>query len=100
MSIWLDAARGAALLNTGLLAVLLWVWGRNYRRHGATHTLGLLVFGAALFAENVLWVVLYVAVPAFYGWVAGTDASVQAATLGLCGLELVGLVFLVRTELR
>lgn len=87
----LHVARAIAALNAGLLLALGSVWLRNYRRHGASHTLGLLVFAAFLFVENALWLYLYVVHADFVGWfvVAGTD--VQLGVTLLCGLELVAL---------
>jgi hypothetical protein len=41
-------------VNLLILLTLGSVWLRNYRRHGAAHTLGLLVFGAFLVVENAL----------------------------------------------
>jgi len=40
MSIVLEIPRGAAIANVLILLLLGYVWGGNYRRHGATHTLG------------------------------------------------------------
>jgi hypothetical protein len=99
MSVWLTAARVAAGLNVVLLVALSYVWATNYRRHGATHTLGLLVFGVVLLVENALWVGLYTLVPDFYGWFTVTSGLVQAGVTMLCGLELVALLFLARVTL-
>lgn len=99
MTVWLAVARGAAGLNVVLLAVLTAVWVRNYRRHGAAHTLGLVVFGSFLLLENALWVGLYTLVPDFYGWMGATDPAMQAGVAALCGLELVALLFLSRITL-
>ncbi|WP_435359124.1 hypothetical protein [Haloarchaeobius sp. DFWS5] len=100
MTLWLEAARVAAGVNVVVLLALGWVWLGNYRRHGAQHTLGLLVFAAFLLVENLLWLYLYVLHPDFIGWfeVAGTD--VQIGVTMLCGLELVALAFLARLTLQ
>jgi hypothetical protein len=96
MSLWLDAARVAAGANVLLLVVLGWVWLGNYRRHGAAHTLGLLVFAGFLLLENLLWLYLYLPGGDLAGWFAVTGAGVQASVTMLCGLELVALLLLAR----
>lgn len=100
MSLWLDAARFAAGANVVLLLVLGRVWLGNYRRHGADHTLGLLVFAGFLLAENLLWLYLYVLRGDFVGWFDATSGTVQASVAMLCGLELVALLFLARITWR
>jgi hypothetical protein len=100
MSLWLEGARVAAGANLVLLAALGGVWLRNYRRHGAAHTLGLLVFAAFLLVENGVWLYLYLLRPDFVGWYGKTDPGVQAAVALLCGLELVALVVLARVTWR
>lgn len=94
MTLWLDAARLAAAINLGLLVLLGSVWYRGYRQHGATHTLGLLVFAAFLVVENGLWLYYYVMHPRFIGWFENAGADVQMGMLALCGFELVALSFL------
>ena len=94
MALWLDAARVAAGVNVLLLVGLGAVWLRNYRRYGAQHTLGLLVFAAFLLVENALWLYFYVSHDAFIGWFVNAGTEVQAGLALLCGLELVALAFL------
>lgn len=94
MSLWLDAARVAAGVNVLLLLALGSVWLRGYRRHGAQHTLGLLVVAGFLLVENVLWLYFYLVHPAFIGWFRETVVEVQVGMTLLCGLELVALAFL------
>ncbi|QLG64228.1 hypothetical protein [Halorarum salinum] len=100
MTVLLDVARAAAGVNVLLLLVMGWVWLGNYRRHGASHTLGFLVVGAFLLVENVLWLYFYLAHPAFVGWFVDAGTDVQAGMTMLCGLELVALVVLARITLR
>lgn len=100
MGVWLDAARLAAALNLVVLAALGWVWLRNYRSHGARHTLMLLVFAAVLILQNLLWLYFYVLHPAFVGWFVNSAVDVKAGVLALCGLELVGLAVLASFTLR
>lgn len=96
MEIWLNVARLAAAVNIILLLGLGSVWLRNYRAHGADHTLGLLVFAALLLVQNALWLYFYVFHPVFVGWYAATSVDVQIGVSLLCGLELVALLALVR----
>lgn len=94
MSIWLDAARLLAGVNVVLLLALGSVWLPSYRRHGARHTLGLLVFAGFLLVENALWLYFYVVDPAFVGWFGETTAGVRVGMTMLCGLEALALTFL------
>ena len=96
MSIWLDAARHAAGANAALLLVLASDRLRNYRDHGARHTLSLLVVAGFLLVENALWLGLYLAHPGFIGWFVETGTDVQIGVFLLCGLEFVALAVLTR----
>lgn len=96
MVIWLDIARAAAAVNLVLLFGLGSVWVRNYRQHGARHTLGLLVFAVFLLVENALWLFFYIFHPRFIGWFVNAGTDIQVGMSFLCGLELVALVVLVR----
>lgn len=60
----LDAARVAAAVNVLLLLGLLTVWTRNYREIRAPLTLGSIVFGVLLLAENVVALYFYFTAPA------------------------------------
>lgn len=93
---WLNAARAAAGVNVVLLLVLGSIWLRNYRQHGARHTLGLLVFATFLLVQNLLWLYFYVLHPDFVGWFVNSGTDVQVGVTLLCGLELVALLFLTR----
>lgn len=94
MSIWLDIARLAAGANATLLLVLVAIWLGNYRRHGASHTLALLVVAGFLLVENALWLYLYLLHPAFISWFVDASMDVQVGITMLCGLELVALAVL------
>ncbi|WP_435344280.1 hypothetical protein [Haloarchaeobius sp. HRN-SO-5] len=100
MTLWLDVALAAASVNVLLLLVLGSVWVGSYRRHGAAHTLGLLVFAGFLLVENVLWVYFYSLHPGFVGWFEATSVDVQVGLTLLCALELVALLVLVRITWR
>ncbi|MFB6229403.1 MAG: hypothetical protein ABEH88_12780 [Halobacteriales archaeon] len=93
MTLWLDLARGAAGVNVVLLLALGSVWLRNYRAHGATHTLGLLAFAVFLLVENALWLYFYIFHPEFVGWFTNASVDVQVGMTFLCGFELVALAF-------
>lgn len=96
MSAWLTVALGAAAVNLLLLVVLGSIWLRNYRLHGASHTLGLLVFAAFLMVENALWLYFYGVHPAFVDWFVNSSADIQLGMTLLCGLETVALLVLAR----
>lgn len=96
MAFWLDVAVAAAAINVLLLVGLGSVWIRSYRRVGATHTLGLVVFAAFLLVENGLWLYFYAGHPGFIGWFVGSGVQIQVGMTMLCGLELVALGFLAR----
>ena len=100
MTLWRDLALAAASVNLLLLVVLGSVWFRSYRRHGASHTLGLLVFAGFLVVEIVLWVYFYSLHPGFVGWFDAAGVDVQVGMTLLCVLELVALFVLVRITWR
>ncbi|WP_331235403.1 hypothetical protein [Natronorarus salvus] len=94
MSVWLSVALAAAGVNVILLLVLGSIWLRNYRRHGANHTLGLLVFAMFLLVQNLLWLYFYSLHPAFIGWFVNAGTDVQIGLTLLCGLETLALLIL------
>jgi len=95
MTLQLDVATVTAGLNVVLLVGLLWVWVRSYREVGATHTLGLIVFGGFLVVENLLWLYFYAVHPTYRAWFLAVSQETQWGLFLLCGLEFVALVFLV-----
>ncbi|WP_255169930.1 hypothetical protein [Natrononativus amylolyticus] len=86
----------AAAINVLLLLALGSVWVRNYRQHGASHTLGLLVFAAFLLIQNGLWLYFYRLHPAFIRWFVNAGTDVQIGMVLLCGLETLALLILFR----
>lgn len=94
MTALLTVAWTAAALNALLALLLGAVWLRNYRRHGARHTLALLVVAAFLLVENLLWLYFYLLHPAFREWFLASGGDVQVGVTLLCGLELLALVVL------
>lgn len=99
MAIWMTVAQAAAAVNLLLLGAVGGVWLRNYRRHGASHTLAYLVFAAFLVVENLVWLYLYVLDEAFIGWYEVTTPTVQASMALLCGLETVALLAVAKITL-
>lgn len=100
MSVLLDVGRVAALLNVGLLLVLIYVWGTGYRRHRASHTLGLLIFAGVFLVQNVLWIYLYGFHNQFVGWFIDGDGAYQVGVTMLCGLQTVALAVLAKITWR
>lgn len=100
MSLLVDAARVAVGLNAVLLAVVMAVWGRNYRKLRTKHTLGLLVFATLLFLENAFALYFYTADPTLSFWF---DTQVPAvawrAMLLFHVLELLGIAAITWTTL-
>lgn len=96
MSLLLDVGRVAAVANVGLLLGLVYVWGDAYRKHRATHTLGLLIFAIVFLLQNVLWIYAYLFHAQFISWFYEGDIAYQITITGLCGLQTVALVVLAR----
>jgi len=68
MSIWIDMARLATGVNLLLLAVLIVIWGRNYRQLRSRQTLGMLVFAALLLVENAFALYVFSLDPVLSLW--------------------------------
>jgi hypothetical protein len=64
MSLILDVARVAAALNVLLLLAIISVWARTYREVRAPMTLGSIIFGVFLLAENAVALYFYFNAPA------------------------------------
>jgi hypothetical protein len=96
MSLELTIARVATAANAVLLLGLLYVWGSNYRQHGAQHTLGLLVFAGFLFLENALAIYLYNFQPTFNAWLNAGAPVAHNGMMTISVLELAGLLFLAK----
>lgn len=94
MSTLLLVARVAAVANVALLLVLASIWGRNYRRHRAQHTLGLLIFAGFLLFQNLLWIYVYGFDATFVDWFELSTRSVRLSMTGLCGLQTIALIAL------
>ncbi len=98
MSLWTDLAKLAVGVNVLLLLALLFVWGRNYLQFRSKHTLGLLVFGLFLFAENGLMLYTYLLDPTLSAWWHNENkvpVIVWQAQMTLNVLQTFGISFLV-----
>lgn len=96
MSLWFDVARVAAGLNILLLAVLLFVWGRNYLDLRSKHALGLMVFAVLLLLENAVALYIYSLDPTLSVWFASAVPPIAwRGLMSLHVLETVGIGFLV-----
>lgn len=89
-------AKLAVGLNLVLLAVLGWVWLRNYLDLRSKHTLGMLVFAVLLFVENGFALYTYQFDSLLSGWFGSSAVPAEAWTAMLLfhALETVGLGFL------
>ncbi|AEN05382.1 hypothetical protein [Halolamina sp.] len=88
-------AKVAVGLNVVLLAVLGWVWVRNYVDLRSKHTLGMLVFAALLFVENAFALYTYQFDSLLSGWFnTAVPAEAWTAMLLFHVLETVALAFL------
>lgn len=97
MGLWIDVVRAASGLNVVLLAALSLIWLRNYQQLHSKHTLGLLVFGLLLLAENAMAVYVFTFHPVFSGWFANPENMPLPhgnAMMGLRVLETGALLFL------
>lgn len=94
VNVWFEVARGAVVVNVALLVVLTTIWVRNYRSHGARHTLGLLVFATILLAQNLLAVYLYSFHGTYHDWIYHSYPIALRGTMALNVLETVALAFL------
>ena len=94
MTLTVDIARIAIVVNLLVLAGLLYVWGQTYRELGSKHSLGLLIFGVFLFAENGLALYFYFQHPVLKVWVDSIPDIAQLAMTALRVLETGGLLFL------
>jgi Kef-type K+ transport system membrane component KefB len=94
MDLWLTALRVAAGLNIVLLAVLSYLWGRNFRQFRSKHTAGLSAFAAILLVENVATLYLFAFHPVLTPWIAGIALPAQQTLTILKLLEAAALAVL------
>ncbi|KTG11298.1 hypothetical protein AUR64_05070 [Haloprofundus marisrubri] len=94
MTLWVDIARVAIVLNLVLLAALGYVWGRNLMEFRSKHTLGLAMFVAFLFLENALAFYFYNLDATLSVWVTSIPSIAQWSMTVLRVCETGGLLFL------
>ncbi|WP_136716008.1 hypothetical protein [Halorientalis salina] len=94
MGIWLDAASAATALNVCMLVVLTGIWLRNYGEFRSKHTLGFVVFGVLLLAENLLSFYYYVLDPQVATLLSSAAPVAGRAMMFVQLLEFGALVFL------
>ncbi|ERG91894.1 MAG: hypothetical protein J07HQW1_01928 [Haloquadratum walsbyi J07HQW1] len=63
MSLMLDTARVAAVVNTTFLVGLIIMWAQTYREIRAPLTLGSIIFATLLLAENIVALYFYLTAP-------------------------------------
>ena len=90
MNIWLQAASALAGLNVVLLAVLTFVWIRNYRTFRTPLILGLVAFGVVMLIENAASVYFFFSMGMLY---SGSPQA-QQFVLVLRAMEFLALLFL------
>jgi hypothetical protein len=86
-----------AVLNVFLLGTLLTVWGRNWWQIRSKHTLGLVLFGIFLLAENAMAAYFFVVDPTLTAWIHNDQMVPYPAQLALAALRVMefgGLTFL------
>ncbi len=86
-------AVGLAAVNSVILLVLLFLYGKIVLRTRAMYAAGLMVFAILLLAHNMLTIASYVAMAPFFG----TEALPFLA--GMAALELGGLLVLMKITL-
>lgn len=95
MGILNTVAEAATAANIALLALLVAVWGRNYRRFRSKHTLGLSVFAVLLLAQNSVGLYVYLWHPVTHDWWRETVPTVAVQAMMLLDvLEFGALAFL------
>ena len=94
MAIWFDVTRLVTLFNLGLLLGLSYVWLRNYRTLRTRFTLGFLVFGAFLLAQNGYALYIYVVDPTTSSWFAEIPERYNLAIMLLTLLQFGALAVL------
>lgn len=84
---------GLAAVNSGILIVLLFLYGKIVVRTRAMYAAGLVVFALLLLAHNLLTVFAYVTMAPLFG------AEALPFLLGMAALELGGLLVLMKITL-
>ena len=96
MGPWMLIATLLSGANALMLAVLIVVWGRNYRTFGSGMTAGLAAFGIAMFIENVVAIYFFFSTSMLYAGAVGS----QQAVVVLRALQTIALAFLTYVTAR
>ncbi|AIC16536.1 hypothetical protein [Nitrososphaera viennensis] len=94
MAMLMDVSAAVSLVNIGILAVLLAMYGRIYRNTRAVFTLGLMFFAGMLVLHNAI---------AVYGYFAMAPLYAEALLPYFVGVhiaELAGIATLLKVTLR
>lgn len=94
--LWPTLTTALSIVNVVLLALLLSVWVRNYRRFNSSMLLGLIAFAVVLGIENLLAIYFAFSMATLYA----TDPTIQAIVSLLRALQFIALAFLTWTALR
>lgn len=90
MALLMDVSSVVSMANVAILVALLAVYGRIYRKTGATFTIGLMVFAGMLMFHNVIAVYGYFAMKNLY------SDELLPYFVGIHIAELVGLLALLK----
>ncbi|MFB6283275.1 MAG: hypothetical protein ABEK59_04975 [Halobacteria archaeon] len=97
MGTYLNIATAFAAVNVVLLSGLLYVWISNYRKFGTSLVLGLIVFSAVLWIQNLIAIYFF----AFsMKMLFSADATVQMAVMVLRGLEFLAVLVLTYVTMK
>ena len=90
MALLMDISTIVSMANVAILVALMAVYGRIYRKTGATFTIGLMVFAGMLMLHNVLAVYGYFAMAPLY------SDELLPYFVGIHIAELAGLIALLK----
>jgi hypothetical protein len=93
MAMLMDASSIISMANVAILVALLAVYGRIYRKTGATFTIGLMIFAGMLMLHNVLAVYGYFAMAPLY------SEDLLPYFVGIHIAELAGLIALLKVTM-
>jgi hypothetical protein len=94
MAMLMDVSAAVSLVNIGILAVLLGMYGRIYKNTHAVFTVGLMFFAAMLALHNVIAVYGYFAMAPLYA------DGLLPYFLGVHLAELAGIAALLKVTVR
>lgn len=91
---WFALTRIATLLSLAMLLGLSYVWARNYRTLQTRFTLGFVLFGGFLLAENAFALYIFAVDPTTSHWFAEIPERYNAIITTLTLLEFAALAVL------